>query len=464
MKSTKKFPAASIPRRRFFANGIAGIALTGLSPLIVARHVLGQGYQAPSDTLRIAAVGIGGMGRSYLEGCKSERIVALCDLDHNRPSSQEVFKSFPAATRYHDFREMLDKEAKNFDALIVATPDHTHAVILMAAIQLGKHTYGAKPITHTIAEARKVKAAILASKKLVTQSSIQSAGNDAATSTSEMLLSGVLGPIREVHIWCDHPAYPCALLRPKDAQTPPPGMDWDLWLGPAPFRPFNSAYHPELWRPWWDFGAGTVGDMACHTLHIFFKELQLGAPTTVYGYGSRRYDSYFKRTDTPECQGVANMVTWEFPARGSLSPLKVHWYDGGMKPICPDGMSPDVFLRHSGVLFIGEKGMMVSGFYGSAKPVLLAPAEKFHDFQPPPKTLPRVKDHYREWTEACKTGGKTTVPLELGCEFSEMALLGALALRNGAPLAWDAKAAKVTNDDDANELLDPPRRPGWSLP
>ena len=456
--------ARTFTRRQFLAGGIAGITLGGLAPLLVPRNVLGgPGNQAPSDTLRIAAIGVGGMGRNYLEGCKQERIVALCDLDHNRPTTQEVFRKYPDAARYHDFRELLDKEAKNFDALIVATPDHTHAVILMAALQLGKHIYGAKPITHTIAEARKIKAAVVASKKLATQSSVQVAGNDAALSTTEMLRCGALGPIRELHIWCDHPTYPCSLLRPKDAQTPPPGMDWDLWLGPAPYRPYHSAYHPELWRPWWDFGAGTVGDMACHTLHIFFKELQLGAPATIYGYGSTRYDGFFKRTETPECQGSANMVTWEFPARGALPPLKVHWYDGGMKPLCPEGISPDVFLRHSGLLFIGEKGMMITGYYGTVKPVLLAPADKFRDFQPPPKTLPRVQDHYREWTEACKSGGRTSVPIEFGCEMTEMALLGALALRNGAPLKWDAQAGRVTNDDEANRLVDPPYRAGWKL-
>ena len=252
-----------VSRRSFLAAGLA-------MPLIIPRHVLGgPGNQAPSDTLRIAAVGVGGMGQSYLGGCRSERIVALCDLDHNL--SAKTFRTYPKATRYHDFRKMFDKEANNFDALIIATPDHTHAILLMAAIKLNKHIYCAKPITHSIGEARKVRAALARAKNLVTKSSVQSSATDHSRNTTELLKSGVIGGVRELHIWCDHPAYPCSLTRPKDKQTPPPGMDWDMWIGPAPNRPYHSAYHPTNWRPWWDFGTGTVGDMACHTMHVFFK-------------------------------------------------------------------------------------------------------------------------------------------------------------------------------------------------
>ena len=257
----------------------------------------------------------------------------------------------------------------------------------MAALQLKKHIYCAKPATHTIAEARRVRAAVLAAKGIVTKTSVQASGTDAARSTSEILMAGILGPIREVHIWCSHPIYPCSLARPTDIQTPPRDMNWDLWIGPAPFRPFNSAYHPEIWRPWWDFGDGTVGDMACHTFHMFFKELQLGAPARIYGCGSTRCETYMKHLETPECQGGANIVTWEFPARGALPPLKVHWYDGGMKPLPPEGVPPEALMRSDGIFFVGEKGVMQTGYYGSSKPMLLAPKEKFQDFQAPPKTL-----------------------------------------------------------------------------
>ena len=455
----------AMSRRGFLSGGIASITLAGVAPLLAPARVLG-GEGAPSNTLAIAAIGCGGMGRKYLDGCNAERIVALCDLDHDFVARRGVWDKFPGAVRYHDFREMFDKESKNFDALIVATPNHTHAIILMAALQLKKHIYCAKPATHTIAEARRVRAAAQAAKGIVTKTSVQASGTDAARSTSEILMAGVLGPIREVHIWCSHPIYPCSLARPTDTQTPPRDMNWDLWVGPAPFRPFNAAYHPEIWRPWWDFGDGTVGDMASHTFHMFFKELQLGAPSRIYGCGSTRCESYMKRLDTPECQGSANVVTWEFPARGALPPLKVHWYDGGMKPLPPEGVPPNALSQRSdGILFVGEKGVMQTGYYGSSKPMLLAPKEKFQDFQAPPKTLRRCEEsnHYTEWTAACKSGAETVCPLDFGCELAEMALLGTLALRCETPLEWDAAAMRVTNDAEANLYLDPPPRAGWKL-
>ena len=457
-----------ISRRGMLAAGVA-------APLVVPRHVLGVGKQAPSDTLTIAAVGIGGMGRRYLAGCKGERVVALCDLDHKR--SARVFETYPTATRYHDFRRMLDKEAENFDALIVGTPDHTHAIILMAALGLGKkHIYCAKPITHNIGEARKVRSAFLAAPDVVTKSSVQSSGTEAARNTTELLRSGVIGPVRELHIWCNHPIYPCSLVRPAGNPSPPPGMDWDLWIGPAPFRPYHSAYHPLNWRPWWDFGSGTVGDMGCHTFHTYFNELQLGAPTTVYGYGSTLHRGFIQPVATPECQSHANMVTWEFPARGDLPPLNVYWYDGGMKPHRPMELDHRMPMPRRGVLFVGEKGKLMAG-YGGGNPFdggdtgavhsiaggVLLPQDKFRDVQQPPRTLDRCEDHYLEWTQACKKGTRTVCPIEFGCEMTEIALLGALALRTGRVLQWDATAMRVVNDEDANSLVDPPYRDGWKL-
>ncbi len=212
--------------------------------------------------------------------------------------------------------------------------------------------------------------------------------------------------------------------------------------------------------------------MACHSLHVYFKELQLGAPTTIYGYGSARQVGWFKSVSTPECQSVANIITWEFPARGNLPPLKVHWYDGGMKPHRPVELDHSLQLPKSGLLFIGEKGKLIAG-YGGGYPFgqrghrrsggLLLPEEKFKDFQQLPKTMRRVDDHYGEWTQACKTGARTVCPIEFGSEMTEMALLGALTLRTGRILEWDAKAMQVTNSEKANSLVDPPYREGWSL-
>jgi len=344
----------------------------------------------------------------------------------------------------------------------------------MRALELKKHIYCAKPITHTVGEARKVRAAVAAAQGLVTKASVQSSGTEAARSTTELLRSGILGPIRELHIWCEHPAYPCSLVRPSDTPSPPPGMDWDLWIGPAPYRPYHPAYHPANWRPWWDFGSGTVGDMACHTFHVYFDELELHAPNLVYGNGSTRHEGFFKQVSTPECQSHANMVTWEFPARGDLPPLNVHWYDGGMKPHRPAELDRSLWMSHRGLLFVGDQGKLIANYEGGnpyrrdGKPRgprggLLLPEEKFRDVQDPPKTLPRIEDHYREWTQACKAGTPTICPLEFACEMTEVALLGALALRTGRLLQWDAQAMRITNNEQAGAYIDSPCRTGWSL-
>lgn len=466
-KTISKNPGPSMSRRTVLGAGLAAAA-----PLIVPRHVLGgPGYQAPSDTLRIACVGVGGMGKAYLAGCEDEQIVALCDLDYERAGP--TFEKYPSATRYRDFRKMFDREADNIDAVIVATPDHTHAIILMAAIGLGKHIYCAKPITHNVAEARKVKKALLDNQHLVTLASVQSAGNNRARSSTELLTSGVIGPVTEVHVWSDHPAYPASLLRPEEVETPPAGMDWDLWIGPAPYRPYHSTYHPLRWRPWWDFGNGAVGDMACHTFHFYFQELQLGAPATVYGTGSTRQEGWFRQSSTVECCSVASMVTWEYPARGDLPPLNLHWYDGGMKPHRPAELDHGLALPPAGVLFVGEKGKLLTS-YGGGYPFgprgtprgggLLLPEAEFEGFEQPAPSLRRVEDHYREWTAACKTGERTACPVEFGCDMTEVALLGALALRTGRLIEWDADSMKVTNNNEAaDSLIDPPYREGWSL-
>jgi predicted dehydrogenase len=446
----------------------------GLAPLLVPRHVLGgPGYQAPSDTLAIAAVGIGGMGRVYLDGCKSEKIVALCDLDWTRPNTAGVFEKFPTAARYRDFRQMFEKEEKNFDALIMAVPDHWHAILLMHAIRMKKHIYCAKPVAHSIGEVRKVRQALLANPKLVTKGSIQDSRTEGASSSTELLRSGVLGPIREVHVWSWHPIYPCNLLRPSEVETPPAGMDWDLWIGPAPFRPYHHSYHPETWRAWWDFGSGDIGDMGCHTFHYYFEELQLGAPKVVYGNSSTRIDVYNTPVDTPETEGYANTVVWEFGARGNLPPLNLYWYDGGIKPPRPAELDHSIAMPREGVLFVGDNGKLLANYYGgtavraSGLPGgLLLPQSKFKDFQPPPKTLVRVpkEDHYKEWTRCAKEGRPTSLPVTLAAQLTELAQLGTLALRTRKVLEWDSAAMRVTNEASVNQYVEPTYRSPWKLP
>src|ERR1039457_2359906 len=443
----------------------------GLAPLVVPRHVLGgQGYQAPCDKLAIAAVGVAGMGRNHLNGCKDEAIVALCDLDFE--FAAPVFKTYPSARTYRDFRQMFDKEQKNFDALIVATPDHWYSHLVLAGLAMNKHIYCAKPITHSVAEATQVKAAVLASK-VTTKASIQDSRTSYARATTELLLSGAIGPIREVHVWTAHPIYPCNVLRPTEVQSPPEGMDWDLWVGPARFHPYNRAYHPEIWRAWWDFGTGDVGDMACHTLHTFFEELQLAAPKVVYGCSSARTDVYNTPVDTAETEGYANTVVWEFAARGNMPPLNLYWYDGGIKPSRPAELPHSVALPREGVLYVGDNGKLLAGYYGgnpfqSSRAVaggqprtlpggLLLPEARFKDFPQPAPTLPRVEkeDHYPEWPRCVKEGRPTCLPIEFASHLTELALLGTLALRTRKVLEWDTAAMRVTNDASPNQFIEP---------
>lgn len=461
-KETQKNEAAAPTRR--------AIATAGVAAMVVPRHVLGgPGYQAPSDTLRIAGVGVGGMGRRYLQGCASERIVALCDVDHS--FAAPVFRAYPDARVYRNFRQMFDKEDKNIDAVIVATPDHNHAVVLMEAIRRRKHIYCAKPLTRTLFEARTVREAAREAG-IATQMSVQTSASDDAQSTAELLLSGVVGPLQEVHVWCDHPLYPAGLERPKQGPAPPEGMDWDLWIGPAPHRPYHPLYHPWTWRSWWDFGTGTVGDMTCHAIHVFFEALELGSPSSVFGSRAKMHGGLFRMLpdgkeilppliQTPETESYATMITWDFPARGNHQPVRVHWYDGGMRPHRPVELTGSKQLPASGLLFVGAKGKMLTGYSGG-RPLLL-PEQQFKDFHAPPKTLPRSIGHYREWIQAAKGGKPATCNFELGGRMVEVALLGTLAARTARYLEWDGAKLAITNDAEANRLVNPPYRSGWKL-
>ncbi len=444
-------------------------AAAGVAAFVVPRRVLGgPGYQAPSDTLRIAGVGVGGMGRRYVAGCATERIEVLCDVDHD--FAAPVFRKYEGARIYRDYRRMFDKEAKNIDAVIIGTPDHSHAPVTMRALRLGKHVYCAKPLTHTVAEARAV-GATAKNAKVATQMSVQSCRSEEACSTTEILLSGMLGPIREVHVWTNHPIYPAAQVRPADTPAVPHGLDWDLWLGPAPYRPYHPAYHPWIWRSWWDFGSGTIGDMLNHAMHIFFEPLQLNAPVMVHASRSTMHGGYFvmhpdgketlpPRIKTPETESYSSMITWDYPSRGDLPPMRLHWYDGGMRPPRPIELDHRKPMPIAGILFVGDKGKLMSSYSGGRN--LLLPEDKFAGFAAP-RTLPRVKDHYREWVAACKNGSQSSCHFGFGSQMTEIALLGALAVRTEKLLLWDREAMKVTNETEVNALLDPPYRQGWTL-
>jgi predicted dehydrogenase len=455
----------TISRRDFGPR--AGGALAAFT--ILPRHVLGAGYLAPSDKLNIAGVGVGGMGAGYLQACESENIVALADVDDR--FAAKTFARYPKAKTYRDFRVMLEKE-KGIDAVVIGTPDHTHAVIAMAAIQLGKHVYCAKPLTRTIYETRRITKAAREAK-VATQMSVQSCASDGACAVAELIQSGAIGPVREVHVWSDRPVWPQGMARP--AATPPPSsMDWDLWIGPAPSRPYHPVYHPFNWRGWCDFGTGALGDMALHTFHMVFAALKLTCPTRVSssttfvkesapeGEADPRW-ARSRKASTPETFPHSSIVTWDFPARGELPPVRLHWYDGGLKPPPPADFEPGEELRPEGVYFAGDRGVLlprrtVGGVDGS-----LLPAAKFKDYARPPKTIPRSIGHYQEWIAAAKGGPPPNCNFDFASLIAETALLGVISIRTGKPLVWDAGNMRIANDAHANQYLNPPYRSGWSL-
>lgn len=458
----------SITRRRF--SGAAALAAF----TIVPRHVLGQGQTPPSDKLNYAAIGVGGMGQNYMKGCATENCAAIADVDPEYAAP--VIKAYPSARLYRDYRALLDKE-KNIDAVIIGTPDHTHAVIAMAAIQLGKHVYCAKPMTRTVYEARAItKAARQA--RVATQMSVQSCASEPACAVAEIVQSGALGHVREVHVWTDRPVWPQGIARPADTPPVPAHLDWDLWLGPAPVRPYHPIYHPFNFRGWYDFGTGALGDMATHTFHVVFTALKLSSPTMVSASTTAVAEparpgeadptwSRIRLTRYPETYPHSSIVTWDFPARDGLPPVRLHWYDGGLKPPRPVDLDPSIALPAEGSIYVGDKGVLfIRGAAGGSMKELAAgllPADKFRDYQLPPKTLKRTVGHYEEWIQAAKGGPPASCNFEFGCLLTETSLIGCIAQRTGKTLVWDAATMRFTNDSGANQYLNPPARPGWAV-
>jgi predicted dehydrogenase len=457
-------PEAGMSRRDFTPRAAA--ALTGI--MLLPRRVLGgSGSPAPSDRLNIAGVGVGGMGGEYLKHLETENIVALCDVDSEKAA--KTFNRYPHAKTYTDFREMLDKE-KGIDAVVIGTPDHTHAVVAMAAVQLRKHVYCAKPMTRTIHEVRTlVKAAREA--KVATQMSVQSCASEEACATAEWVRAGAVGEVREVHVWTDRPVWPQGMARPEETPPVPATFAWDLWLGPAPERPYHPVYHPFRWRGWHDFGTGALGDMGCHTFHVIFQALRLEHPTHVqacanfqmlpaYAGDADQDWMMSKKAKYPETFPMASIVTWDFPARGELPAVRMHWYDGGLRPPRPEGWPQDKEYPGDGILFSGSKGVLFSEFTGG--PVIVS-GEKKKSFHAPRPSLPRTKGHYLEFVEAAKGGPPANCNFEFGGRLTEVALLGTIAQRTGGVLEWDAARGSFTNDETANRLIQPPYREGWSL-
>ena len=447
--------------RRQFIGGSAGAAAAFT---IVPRHVLGgPGNTPPSDKLNVAGIGVGGMGKRNLKAVSDagENIVALCDVDDEY--AEETFELYPNAKKYRDFRKMLETQ-KDIDAVIVATPDHTHAVIAMMAIQMGKHVYVQKPMTRTVYEARMLTEAAR-EYKVASQMGNQGHSDEGVRLICEWIWDDAIGPVREVHSWTNRPIWPQGIYRPRETTEVPRTLDWDLWLGPAPFRPYHPAYLPWKWRAWWDFGCGALGDMACHVLDPVFSALKLKYPTSVEASSPEVYvDRGIIKNTLEETAPLASIIHYTFPERGDMPPVKLTWYDGGLKPARPEELEPDRRMGNgSGVIFIGDKGKLMCGEYGDSP--RLIPEAKMKAYKQPEKYLPRViGKHEEDWIRACKGGEPACSNFDYAGPLTETVVMGNFAIRlKGKKLDWDGQNMKVTNVPEANEYVNPPYREGWTL-
>ena len=446
--------------------------------------MLGRGYVAPSDKLRIAGIGVGGKGQSDLsEFAKSPRaqIVALCDVDDR--SAAKSRSNFSNAKYYKDFREMLDKEKDNIDACSISTPDNTHAVATLAAMQLGKHVYTQKPLTHDIYEARVLTEA--AKKyKVVTQMGNQGGSGDGVRKMKEMVDAGLIGEVHTVHCWTNRPVWPQGIPTPTGNYEIPPELDWDLWLGPAKKIEYNPNYLPFNWRGWWAFGTGALGDMACHIMDPVFRILPIDYPSDVQASVSGNWKGFFAEGNYTDSCPPSSIIHLTYPRKDGKGKIKVSWMDGGLLPERPDELGPDEQMGNwdGGVIFEGTKGKVMADCYG-ANPRLL-PTKLMKEKTMPAEKIKRVPEgHYVQWVNACIDGygkGVTSSPFEYAGPFTESILIGNLAIRSWMmqnpsgkgwgdkylgrkKLLWDAKNMKITNFDEANQFVKREYRDGWKL-
>ncbi len=434
---------SSLSRRDFLRLSGAAALSTGAWGQLAAQEPTPPAEETPpEEKLNIACIGTANQAQFSIQNVAGETIVALCDIDQtylDRAGTQ-----FPEARKYADYREMIEAEGDKIDAVIVATADHHHAPATIRALRAGKHVYCEKPLTHTVHEARVV---IEEANKqgVATQMGTQIHAGENYRRVVEIVQSGAIGEVNEVHVWVGKSWG--GGERPEVGQEPPETLNWDLWLGPAAERPFAPGrYHPAQWRRWWDFGNGTLGDMACHYMDLPFWALKLRHPTTCEAEGPPVH---------PETCPLGLIVRYEFPERDGLPPVKFTWYDGNLIPSEVAGQR----VPGSGVMFIGSEGQMFADYGGYR----LFPTDKFVEYQPPEPTIGRSIGHHAEWIKACKDGSPTTCNFDYSGTMTEAVLLGNVAYRVGQKLEWDAQALKATNCPEADKYIRKQYRPGWEV-
>jgi len=453
---------ALLTRREFLGTS----ALTTATFTIVPRHVLGgPGYVAPSDKLNIACIGVNGKGYSDMASVGSENIVALCDVDealmaetlyYTKKDNLPHYDMIQRAPKYRDFRKMLEEE-KSIDAITVSTPDHTHAVIALTAMRMGKHAFVQKPLTQTVQEARLL-AKVAKEMKLVTQMGNQGHASEEARLINEWIWDGAIGDVTEVHTWTNRPIWPQNISRPTELPALPSTLDWDLWLGPAPMRPYHPAYAPFNWRGWWDFGTGALGDMGAHIIDHPYWALDLGLPDTIQA-SSTPFNS--------ETYPQASTVHYHFPARGKMPAVDLAWYDGVLLPMRPEELEAGRRMGNEmgGVIFVGKKGKLMCGCLGESP--RLIPETKMKEYKLPPKTMPRSPGAAEEWIAGIKNGTPTLSNFDYAAKLTEMMLLGNIAIRlahKNTALKYDGAKMAFTNMPEANPYLTREYRAGWNLP
>ena len=481
----KKKTVVQDSRRKFIRN----TALTAAGFFIVPRHVLGRGFVAPSDRLIVAGIGAGGKGSSDIDNFfKSGKadIGFLCDVDDRQ--SAETRKKFPKAKYYKDYREMLAKEGKSIDAVSVSIPDHQHGVAAMAAMQLNKHVYVQKPLTHDIYEARMLTQA--AHKyKVVTQMGNQGSSGDGVRQLQDWFNAGLIGDVHTIYCYTDRPIWPQGVTRPTNTSPIPAGLDFDLWLGTAPKREYFEGILPFNWRGWWDYGTGALGDMACHIMAPAFAVMGLGYPTSAECSVATKYIENWNKAYYPESGPIASHITLTFKGKNGKPDVQLHWMDGGIQPTRPEELGPNEEMGDggNGVIFLGTKGKMMAGTYGVGPQLL--PTSKTKETKVP-QTVARVKDgedgHYAAWVEAAIAGYGSEKAKNLSSHFdiagplTESVLMGNLAIRSYdirkpkgkddfdypgrfIKLLWDGPNMKITNFDEANQFVKRNYRDGWSL-